>query len=99
MPITFIDSTYTEVVDGWTIVAREYSPGDVSVTGPAGKYNDPQDITIDKDGDITFEVTRFEKGHGFNGDCASDRRAPVTVIAAAIRIWNATRTPTEVTNG
>ncbi len=97
--IEYTDGTYTEVVDGWTIVVHDYSPGNVSVTEPSGRYNNAQDITIDKDGDITFEVTRFEKGRGFNGDCAEDRRAPVTVIVAAIRVWNASRTPSEVTNG
>lgn len=84
------DGCYKEVVDGWTVVAYQSFPHSVEVSGPERpNRRSRQDFSVDKDGDVCFDVNDSERGGGFDGDCASARYAPVKVVKAAIAAWEA----------
>ena len=84
-PIQFTEGTYSEIVDGWTITASDWTKTVEFVKNE----RDGQAVTIDDAGDFSVEVSSSEKGHGYFGDSASTRYIPITVAIAAIRIWQA----------
>ncbi len=81
----FTDGKYTEIVEGWTLWVYDHTPGCVHATGPSPRC---QEVEVE-DGNVCLNVTEYERGHGYDGDTASDRAAPVYVIEAAIRLWRA----------
>lgn len=84
-PLIYVERTYTEIVQGWTLRSHEYQRGTVQGESP----NSRQTFCLDEE--LCVEVNKSEEGHGYQGDCASDRYIPTAVIVAAIRIQNASK--------
>lgn len=86
MSLPYTDGRFEEVAGRWSLVAHEHTPGEV-----LGRSDDGDEFTLEAGGYFVLHVCDYERGRGWGGACACDRRVPVAVVEAAIRLARASR--------